>query len=129
MDHNVYALLEVRDIGTADAVVDLYAVCPSYEDALNVYREKIGEPKSITQLDSDPLSRTWVLDEDSSGGAYITRYTLHGPLEPVEGSSPSNEAARSQEQRSMNTHNEIGRASCRERGKMRESEGRCERRE
>jgi|GEM_PF-3094307 len=105
MDHNVYALLEVRDIGTDDAVVDLYAVCPSYEDALDVYREKVGEPKSITQLESDPLSRTWVLDEDSSGGAYITRYTLHGPLEPVEGLSPSNDSAKSQEQRSMDTNN------------------------
>lgn len=105
MDHNVYALIEVRNIGTADAIVDLYAVCPSYEDALDIYREKVGEPKTITELESDPLSRTWALDEDSSGGAYITRYTVHGPLEPAEGLPTGNDSARSQGQRLINTHN------------------------
>lgn len=81
MDHNVYALIEVRNIGKPNATVDLYKVCPSYEDALEVYREKVGEPKTITGPGDDHDSRVWVLDEDPSGAAYISRYTLNGPLE------------------------------------------------
>jgi len=81
MDHNVYALIEVRNIGKPNATFDLYKVCPSYEDALDVYREKVGEPKTITGPKDDPEARIWVLDEDSTGAAYISRYTLHGPLE------------------------------------------------
>lgn len=76
MEHNVYALLEVRNIGKPSATVDLYKVCPSYEDALEVYREKVGEPKTITRPGDDPDSRIWVIDEDATGAAYISKYTL-----------------------------------------------------
>lgn len=79
MDHNIYVLLEVRNIGSTDAVVDLYKVCPTYEDAVDVYRERVSEPQSVRE-DSSPAG-TMLLDEDSSGAATITRYTLHGPLE------------------------------------------------
>jgi len=80
MDHNVYALIEVRNIGTPQATVDLYKICPTYEDALDVYREKVGEPKSIRK-DFNQDSKVWWLDEDSTGSASIARYTVHGPLE------------------------------------------------
>lgn len=80
MDHNVYALLEVRNIGSAEATVDLYKVCPTFEDALEVYREKVGEPKTVREEPSD-AGTVWWLDEDPTGAATISRYTLHGPLE------------------------------------------------
>lgn len=82
MAHNVYALLEVRNLGTSAATVDLYKVCPTYEDALAVYREMVGEPKTIREQ-TTPDGNVWWLDEDTSGAATITRYTLHGPLEEV----------------------------------------------
>lgn len=81
MDHNVYALMEVRNLGTANPTVDLYAVCPTYEDALDVYREKVGEPKTIEQGSGEFGSRIWNIDQDSTGTVTIARYTLHGPLE------------------------------------------------
>lgn len=81
MAHNVYALTEVRNIGKPNATFDLYKVCPSYEDALDVYREKVGEPRTIRGPEDDPEARIWILDEDATGAAYIARYTLHGPLE------------------------------------------------
>ncbi|MGO2719576.1 MAG: hypothetical protein ACTIAR_04645 [Brachybacterium tyrofermentans] len=80
MDHNVYALLEVRNLGTPDATVDLHKVCPTYEDALDAYREWRGEPQSVRES-SGAAGTTWWLDKDDSGSATITRYTLHGPLE------------------------------------------------
>lgn len=80
MDHNVYVLLEVRNLGTSDAAVDLHKVCPTYEDALEVYRERRGEPQSVRES-TDAAGTTWWLDKDDSGAATITRYTLHGPLE------------------------------------------------
>ena len=80
MTYNVYALLEVRNVGLPEATVDLYKVCPSYDDALNVYREKVGEPKSIRE-DVRPDGTVWWLDEDGTGAASIVRYTLHGALE------------------------------------------------
>lgn len=80
MEHNVYALVEVRNIGTPQATVDLYKICPTYEDALEVYREKVGEPKIIRE-DFTEDSKVWWLDEDSTGSASIARYTVHGILE------------------------------------------------
>jgi hypothetical protein len=80
MDHNVYAVLEVRNIGSAEATVDLYKVCPTFEDALEVYREKVGEPTTVREEISS-TGTVWWLDEDSTGAATISRYTLHGPLE------------------------------------------------
>lgn len=82
MDHNVYAVFEARNIGSPSATVDLYKVCPTYEDALDVYREKVGEPKRIRE-DVGPDGVVWWLDEDATGTASIARYTLHGPLEEV----------------------------------------------
>lgn len=80
MNHNVYALMEVRNLGSASATVDLYKVCPTYEDAVDVYREKVGEPKSVRE-EVTPDGTMWWLDEDETGAANIVRYTLHGPLE------------------------------------------------
>lgn len=80
MKYNVYAILEVRNLGTDEATVDLYKVCPSYEDALDVYREKVGEPKTVRE-EVGPEGITWWLDEDSTGMAAINRYQLNGPLE------------------------------------------------
>lgn len=80
MAHNVYALLEVRNLGSAAATVDLYKVCPTYEDALAVYRQKVGNPKTIREQ-TGPDGTVWWLDEDATGAATITRYTLHGALE------------------------------------------------
>lgn len=80
MRHNVYALLEQRNFSSGKSTFDLYAVCPTLEDALNVYREKIGEPKSIREEALDE-GTVWWLDEDSTGAACVSRYTLHGPLE------------------------------------------------
>lgn len=80
MDHNVYALFEARNLGSNHATVDMYKVCPTYEDALEVYREKVGEPKSIRKEETD-AGTTWWLDQDQTGTAAINRYTLHGPLE------------------------------------------------
>lgn len=80
MDHNVYALLEVRNLAAAAATVDLYKVCPTYDDALAVYREKVGKPKTIRE-EISATGTVWWLDEDATGAATISRYTLHGPLE------------------------------------------------
>ncbi len=80
MAHNVYALLEVRNIGSSRATVDLYKICPTYEDALDVYREKVGEPRTIRE-ETASSGTTWWLDQDASGAATISRYTLLGPLE------------------------------------------------
>lgn len=80
MDYNVYALLEVRDLGSIEATVDLYKVCPTYADALEVYRERVGEPSTIRE-ETNGTDTVWWLDEDSSGAATITRYTVQGPLE------------------------------------------------
>lgn len=80
MDHNVYALMNVRNIGSPNATVDLYKVCPTYDDAMEVYKEKVGEPKKVRKEESgDGIS--WWLDEDDYGSGCIVRYTLHGPLE------------------------------------------------
>lgn len=54
--------------------------CPTYEDALEVYREKVGKPKAIRE-ETTAAATVWWLDEDPTGAATITRYTLHGPLE------------------------------------------------
>lgn len=80
MDHNVYAVLNVRNLGQESATVDFYKVCPTYEDAMDVYREKVGEPKTVREESSDE-GTSWWLDEDETGAAAINRYTLHGPLE------------------------------------------------
>ena len=80
MAFNVYALLEVRNIGSSHPTVDLYKVCPTFDDALEVYREKVGEPRTIRE-DNTSGGTTWWLDEDSTGAATISRYTLSGPLE------------------------------------------------
>jgi len=80
MGHNVYALLEVRNIGSTTATVDLYKVSPTYEDALGVYREKVAEPATIRE-ESGGAGTVWWLDEDATGAATISRCTLHGPLE------------------------------------------------
>jgi hypothetical protein len=65
----------MRNLGTAAATVDLYKVCPTYEDALAVYREKVGEPRSVREA-TGPEGTVWWLDEDGTGAATITRYTL-----------------------------------------------------
>ena len=82
MHHHVYALFEVRHVGSTRATFDLYKVCPTFEDCLDVYREKVGEPRSITEHDT-PDGRVWHIDEDATGAAYIARYILHGSLEEV----------------------------------------------
>lgn len=80
---NVYLLLEVRNLGTTRTTVDVHKICPTYEDALDVYRENVGEPKTIREDHGpDGLSRVWFIDEDATGGsATITRYTLNGNIE------------------------------------------------
>lgn len=80
MDHNVYALMNVRNIGSPNATVDLYKVCPTYGDAMEVYKEKVGQPKNIRE-EVTAEGTSWWLDEDETGAASIIRYTLHGPLE------------------------------------------------
>ena len=80
MRHNVYALLEQRNFNSGKSTFDLFAVCPTQEDALAVYREKVGEPRTIREEVTDD-STIWWLDEDSTGSACIARYTLDGELE------------------------------------------------
>ena len=80
MDHNVYALMNVRNLGSSNASVDLYKVCPSYADAMEVYKEKVGDPKTVRKEENGD-GILWWLDEDDKGAASIVRYTLHGPLE------------------------------------------------
>ena len=77
---NVYALLEVRNIGTSNATVDLYKVCPTYEDALDVYREMVGEPKTIRE-ETSAAGIVWWIDEDQTGAATISKYALTGNIE------------------------------------------------
>ncbi|GAA4113956.1 hypothetical protein GCM10022249_15000 [Enteractinococcus coprophilus] len=43
--------------------------------------KEVGEPKTVTGPKADPELKIRVLDEDSTGAADISRYTLHGPLE------------------------------------------------
>lgn len=80
MDHNVYIVMEVRNIGGPAATVDLYKACPTYDDALAVYREKVGEPRTVRE-DNTGEGTVWWLDEDNTGAATISRYTVHGELE------------------------------------------------
>lgn len=77
---NVYAILEVRNLGTSAATVDLYKVCPTYEDALDVYREKVGEPVTIRE-ETRPDGTVWWIDEDKDGSVTISKYTLTGNIE------------------------------------------------
>jgi len=80
MRYNVYALLEQRSQPSGKTTFDLYKVCPTHEDALAVYREIVGEPRTIREDTSD-AGTIWWLDEDSTGAACIVRYVLDGPLE------------------------------------------------
>lgn len=77
---NVYALLEVRNLGTGKATVDLYKVCPTYEDALDVYRERVGEPKT-TREETTAAGTVWWIDQNDTGSATISKYTLTGNIE------------------------------------------------
>lgn len=78
----MYALMEPRNIGRVNATGDLYKVCPNFNDAIEVYKEKVREPNLIREeLTSE--GPVWWIDENDSGAAAVIRYTLHGPLEKV----------------------------------------------
>ncbi|MFC0582524.1 hypothetical protein [Micrococcoides hystricis] len=80
MKYYVYAVMEVRDIATSAAVVDFFKVCASYEEALDVYRQQVGEPRTIERVESENGVH-WAIDKDESGTAAIVRYVLEGELE------------------------------------------------
>lgn len=80
MKYNVYALVEQRGLPSGKRTFDRYKVCPTQQDAMDVYREKVGEPRTVREeIREDGI--IWWLDEDSTGAAYIVRYVLDGPLE------------------------------------------------
>lgn len=80
MRYNVYALMEQRSLPSEKTTFDLYKVCPTHEDALAVYQEKVGEPRTIREeVREDGM--IWWLDQNSTGAARIVRYVLDGPLE------------------------------------------------
>ena len=83
MRYNVYAVIEQRSHPSGKITADLYKICPSYEDALDVYKEKVGEPQTIREEAVDG-GVVWWLDQDSTGAGFIIRYTLEGPLEEVD---------------------------------------------
>ncbi len=83
MRYNVYALLEQRNLKSGKSTFDLYKVCLTCADALYVYKEKVGEPKTIRE-EVTAEGPIWWLDEDSTGSACIVRHTLDGPLEEAQ---------------------------------------------
>lgn len=45
-----------------------------------MYREKVGEPRTIERVESENGVH-WAIDKDESGSAAIVRYVLEGELE------------------------------------------------